>query len=166
MHIDDPGAAFVVQGDGGPRRDAAFRRRQRHGAGALPGGIGDETADVDVAITAVVEDRVDRAVAADLDGRQVSKVTAGDQDRRCPRLFSGIESLQHQVVVTAVEETVDDDDPTARIGGEVDQAATSVATFTHVERLRRAPPAGSRPAGGLLQSTRTALFISSAVVPR
>ncbi len=110
--------------------------------GLCPGGIGDEPADVDVAITAVVEDRVDGAVARNGDSRQVSKVTAGDQDWRCPRVFSGIESLQHQVVVAAVEETVDNHGPAARIGGEVDQAATSVATFTHVERLRRAPPAG------------------------
>ena len=64
MHIDHPGRPVLVEGDRGPRRDAAFRRRQGHGTGALPGGIGDQTADVDVAITAVVEDRVDGAVAA------------------------------------------------------------------------------------------------------
>src|SRR5829696_2955208 len=141
MHIHHPRCPIVVQRDGGPGGDAALRRRQRHGSRALPYGIGDETADVDVAVTAVVEDRVNGAVTGDSDSRKVAKVTAGDQDRRCPRVLSGIESLQHQVVVTSVEETVDHDGPTAGIGGKVDEASTSIATFTDVEGLRFGPSA-------------------------
>src|SRR3954452_2742980 len=98
MHIDHPGRPVAIQGDRGPGRDAAVRRCERYSTGTLPGGVGDKTADVDVAITAVIEDRVDGAVARDADDRQISEVATGDQHWFGPRVFPGIQSLQHQVV--------------------------------------------------------------------